>query len=87
MIDDEEALLTQILALLLPPLIFGTIPKYFDIAVYTFLSSSPELMITYTCLPIQYLFFYLLFGCSTTTFESLLYNYHFLTQKSLGTSQ
>ena len=57
MIDDEEALLTQILALLLPPLIFGTIPKYFDIAVYTFLSSSPELMITYTCWPIQYLFF------------------------------
>ena len=48
MIDDEEALLTQILALLLPPLIFGTIPKYFDTAVYTFVSSSPEVMITYT---------------------------------------
>ena len=33
MIAAEEAVLIQTLALLLPPLIFGTIPKCFDKAV------------------------------------------------------
>ena len=36
-----------------------------------FLSSRSELKITYTCWLIQYLFFYLLFGCHTITFGSL----------------
>ena len=33
MILSEEAALTQILALLPPPLIFGILPKCFDIAI------------------------------------------------------
>ena len=49
MIHSEEAVLTQTLALLPPPLILGRIPKCFDTAVRTFLSSSSELKITYTC--------------------------------------
>ena len=42
MIVSEEAVLTQTLALLPLPLIFGRIPKCFDTAVSTFLSSSGE---------------------------------------------
>ena len=44
----KEAVLTQSLALLPPPLIFGKIPKCFDTAVLT-LSSSSEPKITSTC--------------------------------------
>ena len=53
MIVSEEAVLTQTLPLLPPPLIFGRIPKCFDTAVLTFLSSSSEPKITYTCYAIQ----------------------------------
>ena len=53
MIVSEEAVLTQTLALLFPPLIFGRIPKCFDAAVLTFLSSSSEPKITYTCYAVQ----------------------------------
>ena len=53
MIVSEEAVLTQALASLLPPLILGRIPKCFDTTVLTFLSSSSEPKITYTCYAIQ----------------------------------
>ena len=53
MIVSEEAVLTQTLALLFPSLIFGRIPKCFDAAVLTFLSSSSEPKITYTCYAVQ----------------------------------
>ena len=49
MIVSEEDVLTHLLALLPPPLIFGRIPKCFDTAVWTFLSSSSEPNITYQC--------------------------------------
>ena len=62
MIVSEEAVLTQTLALLLPPLIFGRIPKCFDTAVLTFLSSSSEPKTTYTCYAIQYFICYLPHG-------------------------
>ena len=52
MIVSEEDVLTQTLALLPPPLIFGRIPKGFRTEV-TFLSSSSEPKITYTCNTIQ----------------------------------
>ena len=61
MIVSEEVVLTQTLAPLPPPLIFGRILKCFDTAVLTFLSSSSEPKITYTCYAIQKLF-YLLFA-------------------------
>ena len=48
MIVAEEDILTKSLALLPPPQIFGGIPNYFDTAVLTFLSSSPEQKIVYT---------------------------------------
>ena len=53
MIVSEEAVLTQTLAPLPPPLIFGRIPKCFDRTALTFLSSSSEPKITYTCYAIQ----------------------------------
>ena len=40
-------------SLLPPPLIFGRIPKCFNTAVLTFLSSSSEPKTTYTCYAIQ----------------------------------
>ena len=52
-IVSEEAVLTQTLALLPPLLIIGRIPKCFDTAVLTFLISSSEPQITYTCCAIQ----------------------------------
>ena len=48
MIVSEEAVLTQTLALLPRPLIFGGIAKCFDTAVLTFLGSSSKPKITYT---------------------------------------
>ena len=45
----EEAVLTQTLILLLPPLIFGRIPKCFDVQFALF-NSSPEPKFTYICL-------------------------------------
>ena len=53
MIVSEEAVLTQALTPLPPPLIFGKIPKCFDTTVLTFLSSSSKPKITYTCYAIQ----------------------------------
>ena len=53
MIVSVEAVLAQTLPLLPPPLIFGRIPECFDTAVLTFLSSSSEPKITYTCYAIQ----------------------------------
>ena len=44
----EEAVLTQILALLPPHPIFKRIPERFETIVSTFLISSPEPKITYT---------------------------------------
>ena len=52
MIVSEEAVLTQTLALLPPPLIFGRIPKCFD-TVLTFWSSSSEPKITSICYAIE----------------------------------
>ena len=49
MIPSKEAVFTQTLALLPPPLISGRNPKCFHTAVLTFLSSNSEPKITYTC--------------------------------------
>ena len=45
---SEEAALTQTLALLPPPLIFGRVPKCFNTTVWTSLSSGSESKITHT---------------------------------------
>ena len=76
----------------------GRIPKCFDAPVWIFLSSSSEQKITYTCRPIQWLFFHLVIGHPATNFGSLSIGQphspnvnhcvfiYFLTQRSLGTS-
>ena len=71
MIVVKGAVLTQILALLPPLLFFGTIPRYFHTEVWSFLSSSSELKIFYTCSSIQYL----LFICYSTAPQPLLCHY------------
>ena len=53
MIAAEDAVLTQTLALLPPPQIFGRISNCSDTAVPTSLSSSPEQKIRYTSRAIQ----------------------------------
>ena len=76
----------------------GRIPKCFDAPFWIFLSSSSEQKITYTCRPIQWLFFHLVIGHPATNFGSLSIGQphspnvnhcvfiYFLTQRSLGTS-
>ena len=49
----EKAVLTQTLALLAPPQIFGRISNCSDTAVWTSLKFSPEQKITFTCRPTQ----------------------------------
>ena len=76
----------------------GRIPKCLDAAVWIFLSSSSEQKITYTCRPIQWLFFHLVTGHPANNVGSLSIGrphssnvnhcvfIYFLTQRSLGTS-
>ena len=84
MIVVKGTVLTQTLALLPPPLVFGTIPGYFHKAVWSLLSSSSELKISYTCSSIQYL----LFICYSTAPQPLLCHYqgHSLTYPMLITA-
>ena len=71
MIVSKEDVLTQLLALLPPPLTFGRIPKCFGTAVWTFLSSKFWTQDHMYMLCYLIVIFYSLFGWLTANYAPL----------------